>query len=36
MDINANAEVTQEIWIDGSQIDSTIIDKSYLPDKNVG
>lgn len=36
MDINANAEVTQEIWIDGSQIDSTIIDKSYLPDQNVG
>ena len=35
LDINANAEVRQEIWIDWSQVDSTIIDKSYLPDMNV-
>ena len=35
LDINANASLTQEIWVDGSQVDSTIIDKSYLPDSNV-
>lgn len=35
VDINQNSALTQEIWIDGKQVDSTVIDKSYLPDPNV-
>ena len=35
MDINANTSLTQEIWIDWQKVDSTVVDKSYLPDTNV-
>jgi hypothetical protein len=34
--MNLNAELIQEIWVDGKQVDSVVVDKSYLNDTAVG
>lgn len=30
LDMNLNVEMTQEIWVDGKQVDSVVVDKSWL------
>lgn len=35
LDMNLNAELIQEIWVDGKQVDRVIVDKSWLQDSAV-
>ena len=36
LDMNLNAELLQEIWVDGKQVDSVVVDKTRLQDTAVG
>ena len=36
LDMNLNAELLQEIWVDGKQVDSVVVDKTWLQDTAVG
>jgi hypothetical protein len=34
--MNLNVEMTQEIWIDGRQVDTVVLDKKWLEDNANG
>ena len=36
IDMNLNVEMTQEVWIDGKQVDSVVVDKQRLKDNANG
>lgn len=36
LDMNLNAELVQEIWVDGKQVDTVTVDKTRLTDSAVG
>lgn len=36
IDMNLNVEMTQEIWIDGKQVDTVVLDKKWLEDNANG
>ena len=36
LDMNLNAELIQEIWVDGKQVDTVTVDKTWLTDSAVG
>jgi hypothetical protein len=35
LDMNLNAELVQEIWVDGKQVDTVTVDKTWLQDSAV-
>ena len=36
IDMNLNVSMLQEIWVDGKQVDSVVVDKSWIKDNAVG